>query len=82
MAAPPLNAPASQVSPNSVGDLCEVFSARFIGASGAYMIVAPVPIEDSLESPFTLVAMIFTLTKSPFVSEKGDAVSTDNGTVH
>jgi hypothetical protein len=59
-----------------------VFSARFTGESGDVMIIAPLPIEDSTESPLTFVAKILTLTLSPRLSEKGARASVARGTVH
>jgi hypothetical protein len=48
------------VSPRVIGSLKAIFSARFIGASGRPIIIAPSPGEDSLESPLILVAIILT----------------------
>jgi hypothetical protein len=40
------------------------------------------PTGDTGEVPFELVALNFTYTVSPLDREKGDAYSTDKGTVH
>jgi hypothetical protein len=40
------------------------------------------PIGDSGESPFILVAITFTFTSDPGLSEYGELVNTERGTVH
>lgn len=60
MGDPPFEEPSFQVRPSVVTDLCAVFSDKLIGASGAYMIEAPLPAKDSFEVPFTFVAATLT----------------------
>jgi len=58
--APPFEDPALQVRPSADFVLCEVFSTRLVGASGDVVITAPLPSDDSVESPYRLVATTFT----------------------
>lgn len=79
---PPFDDPAAQVKPNYVAVLNPVFSANVIGASGAVMIVAPLPASDTMDVPFALVAVILAKTPSLVDMLYGDDVSTERGTVH
>ena len=74
--------PALHVIPKAVAVLKEVSSAKLIGASGDVIIVAPLPIFDSIEVPLTFVAVTLKETLAPRLSEYGEAVKVDRGTVH
>ena len=58
--APPFEDPALHVRPSVDFVRYEVFSARLVGASGDVVITAPLPSDDSVESPYKLVAITFT----------------------
>lgn len=79
---PPLEAPSFQVSPKVVAVLYYVSSTKAVGALGAAIIVAPLPIGDSIESPFTFVAITLTRTLTVIAKENGGLVNTDRGIVH
>ena len=68
--------------PRFVAVRSEVFSSRFIGASGVVIIVAPLPADDEIELPLTFVATTLASTLVFKTNENGAEVSTDNGTVH
>jgi len=57
ISAPPINSALLQVRPIVDLVLREVFSARFIGASGVVVITAPFPALDYKEFPYMFVAI-------------------------
>jgi hypothetical protein len=68
-----------------VADRSDVFSDKFIGASGVEIIeiiVAPLPADEATELPNTLVAKTLTWTLALELNEYGADVRTDKGIVH
>jgi hypothetical protein len=60
-----------------VADRSDVFSDKLIGASGVQIIVAPLPMFEASELPYTLVATTLAKTKSPELKKYGGYVRTD-----
>ena len=70
------------MSPSVESVRYDTFSTKLVGASGAVIIVAPVPAYDAGELPFSFVAKTFAEMTASLLSENGAAVSVDNGIVH